>query len=284
MSLLLKIYDLYYKYFISKKKINKFIFIACLVHAGYFAILTFVNDLPVDLDQIGLPLFYFLIYLLLARIFHSLIGQYWILKLQTWQTKEFQKEVMPKNIKSSGKRGGYKDSSNSGLMSNFVRCSKEQIEENIDNIKVHLFYFDLKKVDKYITDNIEIFNVASKKDKKRNFMDAIVKNDAFLKNRYVKLYDKIMYDFSQSKYDMRISTSKYIITDSVNFKHIMELLYDYMYYVWRLEIDIWIIANQPCIQYYDFRTKKYKMAKIYSPYFLKEVSPNHLIARSSLRV
>ena len=262
---MMKIYELYYNYFLLKKKINKMIIIGCIIHDGYFLISHLINDVEIDLDTIGLPWLYFLLYLLIAKVFHNLIGQYWILKFQEWQTKEFQKYVMPKNLKCSGKRGGYKDSSNSGLMSNFIKCSKEQIQENIESIRVHLFYFDLKAVDEYIKTNIEIFNVASKRQKKDNYMNVIVENDAFLLKQYLHLYDEIMTDFVDTAHSLRVATSKYIYSDSVNFKHLMELLYDYMYYQWRLEIDIWIIANQPCIQYYDFKTKEYKMAKIYSP-------------------
>ena len=263
--MILKIYEWYYNFFTNKKKINKRIFIATLVHAGYFIIYSLSNKTTINVDDTFMPIIYYLLFLLIQNLFHKWIGQYWILKLQTWQTKEFQKEVMPKNIKCSGKRGGYKDSSNAGMMSNFVKCSIEQINEEIENIRVHLFYFDLKKVDEFISSNIEIFNVASKKKKKENFMNAIVNNDAFLKKKYLNIYDEIMVDFAQTAATLRTSDSKYIVTDSVNFKHTVELLYDYMYYRWRLEIDIWIITNQPCMQYYDFKTKTYKMAKIYSP-------------------
>lgn len=263
--MMLKLYELYYNFFTNKKKINKWVFIATLVHAGYFIIYSLSNKTTINVDDTFMPIIYYLLFLLIQNLFHKWIGQYWILKLQTWQTKEFQKEVMPKNIKCSGKRGGYKDSSNAGMMSNFVKCSIEQIEEEIENIRVHLFYFDLKAVDEFICSNIEIFNVASKKKKKENFMNAIVNHDAFLKKKYLNIYDEIMVDFAKTAATLRTSDSNYIVTDSVNFKHTVELLYDYMYYRWRLEIDIWIITNQPCMQYYDFKTKTFKMAKIYSP-------------------
>lgn len=265
MSLRLKIYEFYYNFYNNKKKLNKYLFIGCLIHAGYFLIQTLVNELPFDLDQIFLPLVYYGLWLLAIKIFHKWFGQFWILKFQQWQTKEFQKYVMDKNIKAAGKRGGFKDTSQSGMASNFVVCSKETLQELMDDMTPHLYMFDLKAIKEYISCNLAIFNVASKKTKRENFLSALVGNELFLKGSYKKLENEILSDFRATRGKTAISHSKYIISDSINHQHIIAMLYEYMYYYWRLEIDVWIISNQPCFQYYDFKTKEYKMAKIFSP-------------------
>ena len=262
---MIKIYELYYKFFISQKKINRLIKIGAIIHDAYFLVETLMNDLPIDIDLIGMPWVYYFLWRILVSIFHKLFGQYWILKLQTWQTKEFQKYVLDKNIKAAGKRGGYKDTSQSGIATNFCKISKEKISEELEDIKVHLYMFNLKEVKEYVESHLEMFNVASKKQKRKNFMDVIVANELFLKNKYKNLETEILEDFRTTRGRTAVSNSKYIISNSVNHQHIISMLYDYMYYIWRLEIDIWVIVNQPYYQYYDFKTKEYKMAKVYSP-------------------
>lgn len=259
------LYELYYKFFISQKHINKIIKTGALIHGSYFLIDSLTKSEPIVIDEIGLPWVYFFLWLAIIKIFHKLIGKFWVLKLQAWQTKEFQKHVMDKNIKAAGKRGGYKDTSQSGIASNFTKCSIEKIKDNISEISVYLYMFDLKRVKEYVTCNLGIFNVASKKKKRENFEAVILAEGLFLKNKYKHLEFEIFDDFEATRNKTAISNSKYIISNSVNHNHIITLLYDYMYYIWRLEIDIWVITNQPYFQYYDYKTKEFKMAKIYTP-------------------
>lgn len=261
------LYELYYNFFLSQKKIKKIFIIGSIAHDGYFLINTLLNEIPIDIDTIGMPWIYFLIFLAATKLFHKWFGQYWILKLQTWQTKEFQKYVMDKNIKAAGKRGGFKDTSQSGIASNFCVCSKEKINELMDEMTVHLYMFDLKRINEFIKSDLGIFNVAGKKAKRENFTKSITENSLFLKPMHAHLVEEIMNDYETTKKKIAISSSKYIISDSVNHKHIITMLYDYMYYTWRLELDIWVITNQPYFQYYDYKTKEYKMAKIYTPDF-----------------
>ena len=262
---MIKIYELYNLFYENKKKINKIFNILVLIHEAYFLLTFLKSGLDVDIDILVEPWVYYGLYLLFIYLFHRWFGKYWILRLQTYQTKEFQKDIMPKNIKGVGKRGAGKDTFQSGTTSNFCASTKERIKDEIDEMKVHLFYFDLKKVNEYIKNNIRIFNVASKKKKKEKFMDLIVSENMFLKKQYENLYSEIFNDFKATGKSLSVATSKYIVSDSVNHKHIVGMLYDYMYLQWRLEIDIWILSNQPCFQYYDFKKKEYKMAKIYSP-------------------
>lgn len=259
------LYELYYKFIISQKHINKLIRTGILIHDGYFVISSLASNNPISIDMVGMPWIYYFLWLLIIKVFHKLIGKFWILRLQTWQTKEFQKHVMDKNIKAAGKRGGYKDTSQSGIASNFCKCNIETIKENISEISVYLYMFDLKEVKDYVTTHLDMFNVASKKQKRKNFMDVIVANNLFLKNQYQHLEVEILDDFKTTRGLTAISNSKYIVSDSVNHQHLISMLYDYMYYTWRLEIDVWVVVNQPYFQYYDFRTKEYKMAKVYSP-------------------
>ena len=128
------LYELYYKFFISQKHINKLIRTGILIHDGYFVISSLASNNPISIDMVGMPWIYYFLWLLIIKVFHKLIGKFWILRLQTWQTKEFQKHVMDKNIKAAGKRGGYKDTSQSGIASNFCKCSIETIKENISEI------------------------------------------------------------------------------------------------------------------------------------------------------
>ena len=262
---MIKLYELYYHFFNIQKKLNQKLLIAIWIHDGYFLLDTLMNELPIDIDLIGMPWIYFGLWKLTLYLFHRLIGKFWILKYQTWQTKEFQKHVMDKNIKAAGKRGGFKDTSQSGIASNFCKCCIEKIEAEIEEISVHLYLFDLKKVKEYVESHLEIFNVASKKKKRKNFNNAIVSNGLFLKKKYAKLDGELLDDYKKTRGKTATSDSKYIISNSVNHNHVVKLLYDYMYYIWRLKIDIWVISNQPYFQYYDFKTKKFKMAKVYSP-------------------
>lgn len=262
---MIKIYELYYKFYLSQKKINRLFKIGVFIHEAYFLLETLLNDNPIDIDLIGMPWIYFFIWIFFIKVFHKLVGQYWVLRLQTHQTVNFQKNVMDKNIKAAGKRGGFKDTSQSGIASNFCKYCVEQIEEEIEELKIHLYMFDLKKIKKYVEENLQMFNVASKKKKRRNFMDVIAANNLFLKEKYKNLESELLDDFKKTKGRTAVSFSKYIISDSVNHQHIISMLYDYMYYIWRLKIDIWVITNQPYFQYYDFKTKEFKMAKVYSP-------------------
>ena len=255
------IYKLYDSFWNNKKKVNKFIFICLAVYSGYYLF----TSTEVILEYILKYWIMYAVWLVFIKIFHKLIGQYWILKFQCWQTKEVQREVLDKNMKAAGKRRGYKDTIQSGMVSNFVTYTKEQIKEELEALEIHLFYFDLKKVDEFIEKDIDIFNVASKRKKKENFMNAIVANTLFLKKKYEDKFSEILNCFKKNNNKLRITDSKYIISNGVNYKHIVEMLYDYMYMRWRLIIDIWVITNQPCIQNFNEKTKEYKMAKIYSP-------------------
>ena len=261
------LYELYYKFFLSQQKINKWFKTGAIVHSVYFILQSLANEVPINIDNTAMPWLYFLIWLIAIKYFHKWIGQFWILKLQCWQTKEFQKHVMDKNIKAAGKRGGYKDTSQSGIASNFCKCCKESIQDLVSELSIHLYMFDLKKVKEHVKNDLGIFNVAGKKKKRENFMDVIEANNLFLKPVHSHLETEILQDYEATKERLAISFSKYIISDSVKHQHIITMLYDYMYYIWRLEIDIWVIANQPYFQYYDFKTKEFKMAKIYSPDF-----------------
>ena len=259
------LYELYYKFFLSQQKINKWFKTGAIVHSVYFILQSLANEVPINIDNTAMPWLYFFIWLIVIKYFHKWIGQFWILKLQCWQTKEFQKHVMDKNIKAAGKRGGYKDTSQSGIASNFCKCSKERINGLVYDLETHLYLFDTKKIRKYVSEHLEIFNVASKKQKRKNFMDMAVENNLFLKPMHAHLETEILEDFKKTRGRTATIDSKYIISDSVNHQHIISMLYDYMYYLWRLEIDIWVITNQPYFQYYDYKTKDYKMAKVYSP-------------------
>lgn len=255
------IYKIYDSFWDNKKKISKLILIALAVYSVYYLF----GTPGAVIDDIVEWWIIYVAWLVFIRIFHKLIGQYWILKFQCWQTKEVQREVLDKNMKASGKRRGYKDTIQSGMVTNFVTYTKEQIKEELESLSIHLFYFDLKAVDAYLESNIEIFNVASKRKKKENFMNCIVANNLFLKKRYENSFSEIMNCFKNNNSKLRIADSKYIISNGVNYKHIVEMLYDYMYMRWRMIIDIWVITNQPCIQSFNDKTKEFKMAKIYSP-------------------
>lgn len=259
------LYELYYKFFLKLKKINKVIVTGSIVHDVYFVIVSLASESQIVIDEVGMPWIYFLLWLLATKLFHKLIGKFWILRLQTWQTKEFQKHVMDNNIKAAGKRGGYKDTSQSGIASNFCKCSIEKIEDLIEEMIPHLHFFDLKKLKDHVESNLQIFNVASKKKKRENFLATIKENKLFLKNKYQHLEEELMNDFYATRGKTAISHSKYIVSDSVNHQHLISMLYNYMYYIWRLKIDIWVITNQPYFQYYDYRSKEFKMAKIFSP-------------------
>lgn len=271
MLLIYSIYDAYYN---NRKKINKYILLGEIAIAAYLVISALISETEVLIDWqmiIGLFISY-IFYLLFARIFHYFIGKYWILKYQRHLTKEFTKSVMPKNIKGAGKRRGFKDTLQAGIKTDFVAISKEDIKDKIDEMQPHLYRYDLKTVDQYVKDNISIFDVASIKKKKENFMEAIKKNQLFLKKNYLDEYDAIMEDFDVNKSKLKITRSKYIITDYVNHNHIVELLYEYMYLKWRLEIDVWVIVNQPCFQEYDGKKLKYKMAKVFSPNYKSTIN------------
>ena len=168
-------------------------------------------------------------------------------------------------MKAVGKRGSHKDTTQSGMISNFVSYTKQQIKDEINDMSVHLYLFDLKRIKEYVKENIELFNVASKKKKKRIFLDTIAQNSLFLKERHKNKEDEIMTCFKSNMHQLRLVDSPYIVTNGINWKHIVEMLYDYMYLTWRLEIDIWVIANQPYIQSFDEKKKEVKMAKIFSP-------------------
>lgn len=264
---MIKIYQLYNSFLTKQKKLNKLIIIIILISNGYNLLNTLTSsEAYIDMDVIGLPWLYFLGWKLANKLFYKLIGKYWILKLNRWQTKEFQKHVMDKNIKAAGKRGGFKDTSQSGFATDFCKCSIEKIEDKMESLEIHLYKFDLKKLKKFIKENIKIFDVPSKAQKKENFIKVLPGNDLFLKKRYIKEKEKILNHYESTEY-IKLDSTSYVINDSVNAQHIITMLYDYAYYIWRLEIDIWVICNQPYFQHYDYKTKKFKTAKIYSPDF-----------------
>ena len=140
------LYELYYKFFLSQGYINKLIKKGIIVHDVYFIISALFNNEPISSDMVGMPWIYFGIWLLVLKYFQKWIGKFWILQFQCWQTKEFQKNVMDKNIKAAGKRGGYKDTSQSGIASNFCKCCIESITELVKENSVYLYMFDLEQV------------------------------------------------------------------------------------------------------------------------------------------
>lgn len=259
------IYKLYYSFWINRKRINKNIITINIFFIVYAVLQSLLNDIELNIEKIVTILFYYIIWIVANKLFYSLVGMYWILQYQRFQTKLIQRDVLDKNMKAVGKRGSHKDTTQSGMINNFVSYTKEQIKKEIGQMKIHLFYFDLKMIKKYIKENIEIFNVASKKQKKKNFLDAIAANSLFLKKRFRKREDDIMNCFKNNMHQLRLVKSRYIISDGINYKHLIEILYDYMYLTWRLEIDVWVIANQPYIQSFDSKKRKVKMAKIFSP-------------------
>ena len=258
------IYEAYYHFLNKQKKINKTLRTVILILNAYSLFISLKNNLPINIDEVGIPWLIYFCWKIFVYLFYRLFGKYWILKYQRWQTKEFQWKVMDKNIKAAGKRGGFKDTSQSGIVTDFANNCRKDIKKKLSELKIQLYKFDLKKIKKAIKNDIKIFDVASKEIKKKNFSECVANNDLFLKNKYKSLAPIIIEDQENTEY-IRLSKSKYVITDSVNFKHLLDLLYDYFYFTWRLEIDIWVISNQPYFQDYNFKTKKYKMAKIYSP-------------------
>lgn len=261
---MLIIYKIYYKLYNSRKKIIKYLFLFSIIFSILKIIKSINNNENINVADFSFWLITFG-YKFFAILFYKFVGVFWICKYNTFLTKEFQKKVMPKNIKACGKRRGFKDTIQVGMASNFVKCSKEKIKAEIKEMKPHLYRFDLVKIKKYIKENISIFNTGSKNEKKQNFDAAVTDNKLFLKEKYVDDYEAIYKDSKSTKKTLRTSNSKYIITDSVNFKHVVNLLYDYMYLIWRLEIDIWLIPNQPMFQEFDYKKKKIKTAKIFSP-------------------
>ena len=261
---MIKFYELYNTFWNRQKKINRYLIIIILVLNGYCLFGTLKTEAQIDMDALAKPWIYFLVWKLANKAFYKLFGRFWILKYNRWQTKEFQWKVMDKNIKAAGKRGGYKDTSQAGIVTDFCNNCRSDIKKKLEKLKIQLYRFDLKKIDELIENDISIFDVASKKKKKKNFLDLIESNDLFLKKKYQSEAEIIWKDLNETKY-IRLSKSKYVITDSITFNHLIELLYEYMYLRWRLIIDIWVISNQPFFQYFNYKTKEYKMAKIYSP-------------------
>lgn len=262
---MLAIYKLYSEYYSHKKSINKKLYIAVAIYCAYIFISCTSRSETIDLDRIGMPWIYVLLYLGFMWLFHKLVGKFWILKYRKYQTRIFQRDVMKKNMKCVGERGSGKDVTEAGMASNFITNSKETIAYLMYDLEVVLYQFDLERIRKYIKENITIFNTASTVEKKEIFLATIKLNNLFLKKKYENNYEEILNDYEKTKKCLRTSNSQYIISDSVNFAHVIDKLYDYMYYAWRLEIDIWLIVNQPFIQSYNFKTKEIKMAVIYSP-------------------
>lgn len=261
-------YALYYKYYHNRKRINRYITILLLILIGYLFITSLASDAAeLDTDLLFKSLYIYFGYHLIVKLFHELIGQYWLLKYQRYLTKEFIKKEFPKHSKCAGDRRRYKDTLQSGIRTLWVDICNEEIKENIKEMTVHLYRFDLKSLDKFIKENEEIFNVASKKEKQENFMKAATSNHLWLKKKYEDEYQVILDDFKANKSKLKIVKSKMIITDYINHHHIIQLLYNYAYYRWRLNIQVWILTNQPAFQTYNPKTLKYKMAKIYSPDF-----------------
>ena len=259
------IYKLYYSFWINRKKINKNIITIIVCFILYRVLQSLLNEIELNVEEIATILFYYIIWIVVNKLFYSLIGMYWILQYQRYQTRLVQRDVLDKNMKAVGKRGSGKDTIQSGMITNFVYYTKEQIEEELHKLSIHLYMFDLKRIKEYIKNDILIFNVASKEAKKEIFFTTIASNALFLKERFKDREDSIMTCFNKNIDHLRTVKSKYIITDGINFKHIIEFLYDYLYLTWRLEIDIWVFANQPYIQSYDEKKKVIKMAKIFSP-------------------
>lgn len=262
---MLTIYKIYHDYYSKKSSINKKIYMFLIIYCAVVLVDALSKSQPLNLDDYGVPWLYVLLYLFIMWLFHKFIGKFWILKYITYQTRIFQRDVMKKNMKCVGERGSGKDVTEAGMASNFVVNCKEQIKKLMVESEVYLYQFDLPLIKEFIKSNVQIFNVASKQDKKDNFIYAIKNNNLFLKKRYSHLCNEILDDYVKTKSILRISTSEYIISDTVNFCHVIDKLYDYMYYCWRLEINIWLIVNQPFIQEYNFKTKSYQMAVVYSP-------------------
>lgn len=262
------IYSLYYDLHKNKKKINKFIIIALILFSLYKIFTFLTEEVSVDFEAIIKIWNYFLYYKIFVYLFYKLIGRYWILKYQVYLTKEYERTTMPKALKNEGKRGGFKDSFQAGLKSNFAECSQKTIKKEIEEMKIYLFMFDLKKVDEYVKiheHDTEMFNTAAKRLKIENFMRIIQEEHMFLKDKYKSKFNEILDDFYKTKDHLRTSVSDYIISDNINFNHILKLLYEYMYYRWRLNINIYNLENQPFIQFYNPKTKEIKMAKLNSP-------------------
>ena len=70
------LYELYYKFFLKQKKINKLIVIGALIHDGYFLVENLMNDLPIDIDLMGMPWVYYFLWIILIRIFHKFFGRF----------------------------------------------------------------------------------------------------------------------------------------------------------------------------------------------------------------
>ena len=259
------IYKLYYSFWSNRKKINKNIITIIVGFILYRLLQSLLNDVELNIEEIATILFYYIIWIVVNKLFYSLVGMYWILQYQRYQTKLLQRDVLDKNMKAVGKRGSHKDTTQSGMITNFVSYTKAQIKEEIRKLSIHLYLFDTKKIKQYVKDHIEMFNVASKKEKKKVFFTALAANSLFLKERFKDKEEDIMTCLKNNIHQLRLVDSPYIITDGINYKHIIEMLYEYFYLTWRIEIDIWVIANQPYIQSFNEKKKTVKMAKIFSP-------------------
>lgn len=214
-------------------------------------ILLFENE--IFKDRIYLLLLIYFGIKIIAYVFHKYIGVWMKLAAEEDQSELIAYNILPNALSILGARRSGKDTLSTWWG---VICSKfmklDLIDKNED-VSKYLYMFDLSELETFINDHPDFFEIASIRLRKRKLFNHL-KDVNYIESYYHDKFNisELISDYSLFMKDATFRDAIYTISDSINTKHLLDALYEYLYNYYRVHIvKAFIVSNQPIVDSED---------------------------------
>lgn len=243
------------------------IFIVYSIYTGIVAIIDHVNFWKWS-KNLFIAIIIFIIGKSLLYLIHWLIGYQLILEKEIKLSEEVVNKKIPAIAKISGVTGAGKDS----LMRAFGSVKRKNyiniIRKRLHTIKDTVFFIDFIKVEELVDNNIKRYSIIDQDRLIRTLAKDLKDGYTIIKRTFTNKYHQLelISDYAFFIKEPKFYISKYVIDKGLEHEHCLNLIAEYIYLYYRLNIDKhFLMTNQPSIE--DKRSKL--MCKMFSLDYFK---------------
>jgi DNA polymerase III delta prime subunit len=193
------------------------------------------------------------------KILKFLFGRDIDLWMNRYFTRQYVIRRMPKIIKITGPTGVGKDTTAVAMAINIRKEFKRVIKERLIQIEQILYQINFKQIDVEIIKNYQFYIITDPDIYEKEINKYISSNNLILKS-YKHMWD---WNMIYNSYVKKELINKYLRYAQYKNIHIVEMIKEYIQLRIRLQIDNYIMSNQP------LREDEHLMAKLFSTNFLK---------------
>lgn len=188
-----------------------------------------------------------------------LFGRDISLWMNRWFTGQYIIKRMPKIVKITGPTGSGKDTTGVAMTTILRKQFILLIHERIEEIEELIYQIDLKKISSYFKNNYKDY-VITDDDIYDKDINKYLSSDDYVKKSYKHMWN---WDEIYRVYVHKEINKKFMHYHAYSMGYIIDLVKEYISLIIRLQIDNYVMSNQP------LKESDHVMAKVFSNNFLK---------------